>query len=181
MHAACANAAPHPLASRPAPHTPPRIPSFRLGRAHPCPPPTSGSSVARGRAPRSSLLAMARAGVREAAPRRRRRRCRRRLRRRRHRRHHRRPRCRRRTTPTTTTPTTTLEPWSAKPNAANLARRRRSDARSSVPLRMMNFPRAPWSSQGPFSPRSLCHPTIICVGQHELKIGYERKDDRRSS
>eukprot|EP00964_Phaeocystis_antarctica_P111735 scaffold76028_cov43-Phaeocystis_antarctica.AAC.1 len=59
---------PHTL-SPPGPHhSPHRMPSFRLGRARPCPPPTSCSSVARERAPRPSpLLAMARAGVREAA------------------------------------------------------------------------------------------------------------------
>ena len=46
------------------------VPSLRLGRAQaPCPPPTSCSSVAHGRAPRPSpVLAMARAGLREAAP-----------------------------------------------------------------------------------------------------------------
>ena len=54
----------------PGPHLAlPRMSSFRLGRTHPpCPPPTSCSSVAHGRAPRPSPpLAMTRAGVREAA------------------------------------------------------------------------------------------------------------------
>jgi len=49
----------------------PRMPSSRLGRTQtPCPTPTSGSSVARGRAPPpSSPLAMTRTpGLREAAP-----------------------------------------------------------------------------------------------------------------
>eukprot|EP00964_Phaeocystis_antarctica_P155967 scaffold125415_cov48-Phaeocystis_antarctica.AAC.4 len=63
-----------PLAPLPSPAPPPlglhfapqRMPALRLGRAQtPCPPPTSCSSVAHGRAPRPSPLA--RAGVREAA------------------------------------------------------------------------------------------------------------------
>jgi surface protein len=47
----------------------PRTPSLRLGSTHsPCPPPTSCTSAARGRATRPSTTGMARAGRRKAAP-----------------------------------------------------------------------------------------------------------------
>jgi hypothetical protein len=72
VHAACAAAAPRHALPPPGLHPwPPdvRAPLLTLGRAQTlCPPPTSCSSAARGRAPRPSPpLAMARAGLREAA------------------------------------------------------------------------------------------------------------------
>ena len=69
VHVACAAAAPRPPASRPASRPASHMPPFRLGRAQtPCPTPTSCRFVAHGRATRPSpLLAMPRAGVREAA------------------------------------------------------------------------------------------------------------------
>eukprot|EP00964_Phaeocystis_antarctica_P028700 scaffold16196_cov48-Phaeocystis_antarctica.AAC.1 len=70
VRATCARRCPTPSpAFRPAHLARHRTPLFRLGRAHPpCPPPTSCSSVAHGRAPRPSpLLAMTRGGLREAA------------------------------------------------------------------------------------------------------------------
>ena len=71
LHAASAAAASCPLASLA--RIWPRIicapPSTRHRAQAPCPPPTSCSSVAHGRAPRPSpVLAMARAGLQEAAP-----------------------------------------------------------------------------------------------------------------
>merc|ERR1712153_244435 len=62
-------AAPRPLAFWPAHLAPYHLPSYRLGRTRPpCPPPTSCSSVAHGRAPRPSPLpATTRPGLREAA------------------------------------------------------------------------------------------------------------------
>ena len=68
--AACAAAAPRPGASRPTPLALHHMPSFRLGRKQtPCPTPTSWRSVAHGRVTWPlPLLAMTRAGCREAAP-----------------------------------------------------------------------------------------------------------------
>ena len=72
---------------------------------------------------------------------------------------------------------------SAKPNAAKLAMRAIPDARSSVPdgTLVNELPAGALVITGARSHQDLCHPTIICVGQHELKIGYERRDDRRWS